>query len=83
MARKTALQRRLEEYGFNLAMFRRAVQFFADRKFSFGYGGRGRFRGTFHISGMFGGGQWKSFRCYDPSMIMDRPTQVIQDLQTL
>ena len=80
MARQTLIEKRLIEYGFSLAMFRRARAFFGDHGYTFGFGGRGQYKGVFHLS-TIADGVWQSFRCFDPSKIMDRPSAVMADLK--
>ena len=81
--RKTALQRELERFDLDLDLYRRAQQFFRARRFTLGYGGRGKYAGRFHLSGLFGGGDWRAFVTADPTDITDRPGAAMADLQAL
>ncbi len=73
------MTKRLKEFGFTLAMYRRAVVFFQSRGFCLGYGGRGAYRGMFHLSNI-DNAIWRSFKCYDPAAILDNPSQIMKQL---
>jgi hypothetical protein len=83
MAGAATIKARLVAFGFTLDHWRRAVRFYADRGFRLSYGGRGRFRGVFHVSrtsstGVPGRARWQALRAYDPTEMLDAPTATIK-----
>ena len=72
MASKATVTRKLHEFGFEYSHWTRARAFYFKRGYTLGYGGRGRFRGTFHVSYIDNG--WHSLRMRDPTELLDAPT---------
>ena len=79
------VERKLIKRGFTWELYRRAQKFFMDRSYTFSYDGRGRYRGTFHLSGGASRGKkgmvWGAICSDDPARFMDRPTGAILELE--
>ena len=83
MASERTLRTRLGAFGFTLENYRRAREFFEKRRFHLGYGGRGKYRGHFHLSASFpenGGARWECYRVYNPALILDNPAEIMKKL---
>ena len=63
-------------------IFHRAQKFFEKRGFAFGFGGRGKYRGKYHLSTMRGG-FWRSKRSMDMYAITDAPHESMKELLSL
>jgi len=84
MAKPSRVKARLAEYGFTVEHWQRAVRFYDDRGFWLRYGGRGRFRGMFHVSRVSGTGvvgriNWEALRAYDPTTMLDAPSTTMKE----
>ena len=77
--RKSKLQKRLESFGLDINLYRRAQQFFEDRGFMFNFDGRASYRNRFHLC-IAHNGCWRAFRTDNPADIMDQPAAIMASL---
>jgi hypothetical protein len=77
-----SLERRLTACGIDINLYRTAVEFFSRKGFQLAFGGRGKYRGKFHLS-IMRGGSWRCVSVDDVTTITDEPYSTMQQLLSM
>ena len=72
MATRETIVRRLRRFEFTYRDFTTAREKWEKLKMQLRYGGHGKYRGRFHVSGFWKRGQWVSFNAFSPEKLISK-----------